>query len=165
MNKKAIGYNKFTCLNEADGYLIAGKTLKYYKNGVVFFRNFVSPCVVNLTLACELYLKCLILTKGDGKIEHIHHLSDLFQKLPDTIKSEIETDYNKWESPLSFDDCISVHNDSFVDIRYLYEKRNDSSKSFEPSSLYNLAVALHNVSHKDDNVPDSEEQVTDYKEK
>ena len=165
MNNNAIDYNDFICLNEADGYLIAGKTLKCYNNGVVFFRNFVSPCVVNLTLACELYLKYLILTKGDGKIEHIHHLSELFQKLPDTIKTEIETVYNKWKSPLTLDKCLSIHNDSFVEIRYMYEQRKDSRKTFEPSSLYNLAVALHNVSHKIENSPESDEQVTDYKEK
>lgn len=146
-DEKGKPISKATLLGEADGFLMAGKSLKDYKDGVRFFRNFVSPCIVNLSFACELYLKYLIMTQNGEKQVTGHKLQDLFNTLTEDMQKEIESDYNKNKSILSFTDCIQIHNDAFVDIRYLYEKVTDKNKSFEPRSLYNLAVALCNVSY------------------
>lgn len=50
--------------------------------------------------------------------------------------------YNRWNSMLSFDECIKIHNRTFEEFRYMHE---EGKKSVEPQSLYNLTVALRNI--------------------
>lgn len=135
--------NLSVLLRTADGYLSAGKALfNTRKNAVMFFEKYISPFAVNTVFACELYLKYIYAKENNKTGKKTHKLLDLFNKLSSERKEAVKNAYQKWTSLESFDDCIQTHNQTFEEFRYMYEKNNIK---VEPQSLYNLAVALHNV--------------------
>lgn len=138
--------NTTILLRTADGYLSAGKALfDTRKNAVMFFAEYISPFAANTAFACELYLKYIYAKENNNVTIKTHKLLDVFEKISPERKEAIKNDYQKWASLLSFDDCVQTHNQTFEEFRYMYEK---SQISVEPQSLYNLAVALHNVCYE-----------------
>lgn len=132
-------------IRTADGFLQAGKSLfSTYKNGAAYLTYYISPCTVNCSFACELYLKYLYYLENDKKLDK-HYLKDIFNKLSKQAQNEIQTEYKKWNSLLSLEKCLKVHNRVFVDFRYFFEEDKDTEYIVEPQSLYNLMISLHNV--------------------
>ncbi len=136
--------NLSVLLQSADGFLQAGKLLySTHDNGLAFLRTYISPCSVNCAFACELYLKYLYIKEHDGRKAEGHYLTDIFKNLSPDTQNRIKTEYEKWSSILSFEDCLEIHKRTFIDWRYMYE--DDKAISVEPQSLYNLMISLHNV--------------------
>ena len=137
--------NLSVMLREACGFLNVGKgLLNTLKNPTKFFGYYFSPCAVNLAFACEVFLKYLYAAENNGKeYGHYHGLLDIYNDLSKVTQEKIRSFYEVNASVLSFDDCFKCHNKSFLEIRYMYEGKNKIQ--MEPQSLFNMAVALHNM--------------------
>ena len=114
--------NLSVLLQSADGFLQAGKLLySTHDNGFAFLRTYISPCSVNCAFACELYLKYLYIKEHDGGKAGGHYLTDIFKNLSQDTQRRIKTEYEKWSSILTFEDCLEIHKRTFIDWRYMYE--------------------------------------------
>ena len=98
------------------------------KESIFNFMNEQIPTIVNYAFACELFLK-LINLYCNGKNIRIHKLEELFDKLPNNIKVEIETSMlqrnHRWNGIWGFP-VLNQFSNAFVEWRYKYE--NDMSK-------------------------------------
>ncbi|MCE5342079.1 MAG: hypothetical protein LLF96_00625 [Eubacteriales bacterium] len=143
-------------LRTADGYFLAGDALyKTQKNTISFLMYYVSPYIVNMALACELYLKYIYaISKADNTVHVQHDLCELYRMLDDQMQKSIKEEFQPvktitGESLLSFNECLCLHKLAFIDFRYMYETGEpEFTREFEPASLYNLAVALKNTAIK-----------------
>ena len=137
--------NATTCLRTADGYLLAAKALyTTQKNGVAFLKYYISPFTVNAAFSCEVYLKYLYYKQNGTAIKGQHNLFVLYGMICEETQSQLKSEYERWTSILSLEECLQLHSKAFVNWRYIYE---DDGSSVEPQSLYNLAVSLHNICH------------------
>lgn len=115
------------------------------------------PCLVLSTFASELYFKCLLAMFG-ARLDQLksHNLYELFNKLPDQIKRRIETlfDQDIWEPhtrefiqkvqieiakepiPRHFPTLLKLGANTFVELRYVYEKKRD---------IFNLLTDLPSI--------------------
>lgn len=131
------------CLSNADDFFEVASYIDNQKN--MFEYKYLSVLVTNLSFACELYLKFLLL-KSDRNNEYtirMHNLKDLFSALktisPDVYLQVVE----RFESGLhtrSVEELLNMDGNSFVDFRYLYEL--DKSKAVHITELGSFARAL-----------------------
>lgn len=129
----------------ADGYLLATDALyKMRRDGVAFFKYYISPFAVNCACACELYLKYLYFREEGKPTKEHHRLLNIYNQLSDDTKLQIKSEYEKWTSILPLEQCLMTHDLAFIDWRYLYECEG-KTRSIEPQSMYNLAISLHNI--------------------
>ena len=136
--------NPVICFRTGEGYLRAGKALLDTKaDGVSFFAYYISPCVVNLAFACELYLKAIYAVENNNKCIKWHSLIELSNAISDSAKIQAKAEYENYPHILkTFDECIASNDKTFEQWRYLHEPGN---KSIEPDSLFALAVSLRKV--------------------
>ena len=109
------------------------KSLEYSFEG--FGEQYAAARNVNLTFACELYLKSLYLAKGNTPPKK-HQLKQLFDGLEEELKQKIETNYKAYHAtfvPLTV--LLEKHDDSFEKWRYYYELNSfDELSSFDPDT-------------------------------
>lgn len=94
----------------------------------------------NVSFACELYLKCLLLMqKIDCRKEH--NLYKLFKKLPEEIQNEIKEAHPYGNTTKNcFEQEIDDLGQAFVVFRYMYEKGN---MAYNAQFLLELIDILH----------------------
>lgn len=101
----------------------------------------MSPFVVNIALAIELFFKTLAMQHG--KKLHGHEITKLFKKLPSSAKADVEKQLKRLSSTSQWAGTIKNMQDitamldevdtAFVDWRYLYEDRTKALKiTFQP---------------------------------
>ena len=134
------------CVQSAIVFLKQGEQMLKVKdkNCVSFFRYYAAPCAVNLAFACELYLKALRAKEHSDIAKKTHYLKYLFYQLESDTQDEVRKEYEKFNTLQEFDECLDTHNNAFIEWRYYYEI-TEKNKSFEPMSLYRLAVSLNHV--------------------
>lgn len=106
----------------ATAYLAYRHALDFMKSAEFLYDNMSTRVVmVNISFACELYMKALLIwkSKSDSIIRE-HLLSELFEKLDDDIQIRIKTEsgITKW------DEFLTHSSDAFREWRYFYEKDN-----------------------------------------
>ena len=102
------------------------------------------PYIVNLSFACELYLKSLV---SDGESEaHGHFLVELFNELDNKNKKMI-LDAPQFKGDEEFDDKLHEANNLFTDWRYCFEHKKPLS--FDFVFIENLAMVLHAVAENE----------------
>lgn len=84
------------------------------------------PCITSLALACEIYMKAIILLNGEIKLEKSHSLVKLFNSLPDQYKKTVKELLNINEE--AFNNNLHNVDKSFVKWRYVYERGELSLK-------------------------------------
>lgn len=100
------------------------------------------PLAVNLSLSCELYLKSLLLSY-EIKLR-THKLCDLLYALPIELKTEITNGLLLHYSSLEeIDSLLKMHNDVFVDWRYIYE--HETGKQADIVFLINFSNILAEI--------------------
>ena len=150
MAKKNESINISICAESADTFLMLGtKFFEERHNSAVFLYRYLAPCTVNLSFSCELYMKAIIASENSldgvwGEIQRGHELDALFAQISTSVQNKIRTEYAKWTSLKTLDECLAIHRRAFMDWRYYFEKRDDSI-SVEIQSLYNLTVSIHNI--------------------
>lgn len=131
----------------AEGYYQTAQMIKdRAKNPINIepFLKFSNPYIIILSLACEFYLKSMLLyhnidfpkTGGKG-----HNLFELYKQLNHDDQEEINKAY---ASEVPLEDFLSKHEKIFVDRRYPYERANDQEKnqfSYEPFEEFSKALA------------------------
>ncbi|WP_456821984.1 hypothetical protein [Bradyrhizobium sp. USDA 4502] len=117
------------------------------------------PCLVISALASELYFKCLLVIFGTpfAELRRLHNLFDLYQKLPPQDRIKALWDHEIWEQgpremldqfqakigkdtiPRNFTTLLKFGANTFVDLRYVYEK---------PRNVNNVIVTLPSILRK-----------------
>lgn len=105
-------------------------------------NNYLIPTVVNGALACELFLKALIMVQHNiAAPQRGHKLNDLFALLDDSTQQKIQSKSNI----VLWDTFIADASNAFVDWRYSHEKE---ALSISVLDLLRFAHALHGVSEE-----------------
>lgn len=142
--------NSNACARSALVFFRQGEKLlcEMKPNSVKFLLYYIAPCTVELALACELYLKAIIATENNGIIRKGHSINKLYKQLSKKRKDCIIARYSSYiddhpeiKSLTDIKQCLRIHNDAFIKWRYYYEK--GKQPSVEVSSLYFLALSLH----------------------
>lgn len=90
------------------------------------------PAIVNLALSCELYLKGLLLRElSEEQLAKTHDLKILYDKLSDEQRETASTWFSEHiKYDVLLEDTMKTHAKSFQSWRYVYERRNISSKAY-----------------------------------
>ena len=109
-------------------------------------NKFSSPHATNISFACELFLKAILL-KQKGKHPNTHNLEKLFKRINGKTQNEIIDEYNSYQNNcIAFKEALKVHAKTFEDWRYIYEE-NDEDKEvhFYINELSRIAYSLKSV--------------------
>lgn len=103
--------------------------------------SFLFPFVVNLTFACELYLKSIMMSISENnEFMKTHDLNILFENLGnDKIKDVLQKSFEEKGKKLS--DFLEQHKNHFIDFRYAFEE-NDKKLCVFSTDLGNFANCL-----------------------
>jgi len=107
--------------NLGQGFYLAGnRCLLNIEVGPAVTQCLVSPGVVNLCLACELFLKAVITHHGE-KPPKTHKLVELFALAPPDFVSEVRSGYEASVPQPGLEELIRAINEYFVHVRYGHE--------------------------------------------
>lgn len=103
--------------------------------------SFLFPFVVNLTFACELYLKSIMMSiSEDNEFVKTHDLLILFNNLgDDKIKAVLQESFEEHGQDLLI--FLVHHKNHFIDFRYAFEE-NDKKLCVFSTDLGNFANCL-----------------------
>ncbi len=103
--------------------------------------RFLFPFVVNITFACELYLKSIMMSiSEDNEFVKTHDLLILFNNLgDDKIKDMLQKSFEEQGKDLLI--FLVHHKNHFIDFRYAFED-NDKQLSVFSTDLGNFAKCL-----------------------
>lgn len=125
------------------------------------------PCLVISALASELYLKCLLVIFNTplDELRRLHNLYELYRKLPQQIQDRIKAlwDQDIWQQgtrnlldqfetqiakemiPRNFATLLKFGANTFVDLRYVYEKQRNINNVIVdlPSILRRVIAEIH----------------------
>lgn len=101
------------------------------------------PSVVNMSFACELYLKSLLSDGNKGNLGH--DIKELFDDLSNE-KKEIIKNSLEFRGDKEFEKNIKINKDVFKNWRYAFEKKE---KTVDIIFLENFANVLHDIAEKE----------------
>lgn len=106
--------------------------------------KFLFPFVVNLTFACELYLKSILMSiSEDNEFVKTHDLLILFNNLgDDKIKAVLQESFEEHGQDLLI--FLVHHKNHFIDFRYAFED-NDKQLSVFSTDLGLFANSLRKI--------------------
>lgn len=114
----------YTMLDEAEGFIFASKLCKKAMDAKeIRFDKLLSVSAVNISFACEILLKALLLS-SDIKLKKKHTLFDLFLLLPKDLQDEINKKiYLNYGTTTSGCGLLLIETNSnvFTDWRYSFE--------------------------------------------
>ena len=107
--------------------------------------SFLFPFVVNITFACELYLKSIMMSiSEDNEFVKTHDLLILFNNLgDDKIKDVLQKSFEEHGKDLLI--FLEHHKNHFIDFRYAFED-NDKQLSVFSTDLGIFANTLRKIS-------------------
>lgn len=107
--------------------------------------SFLFPFVVNITFACELYLKSIMMSiSEDNEFVKSHDLLILFNNLgDDKIKDVLQKSFEEHGKDLLI--FLEHHKNHFIDFRYAFED-NDKQLSVFATDLGIFANSLRKIS-------------------
>ena len=87
------------------------------------------PFAVNISLACELYMKAILIHFSDeDAFPQDHNLKLLFDKLPKNLKAIIAKEVSdEVETINAIEDFLNTQKDTFVKWRYAFERNKDDN--------------------------------------
>ena len=114
------------CIREADQFLRVAIYCREENKKSPF--ALIYPLFVNAALACELYLKAIMIKESpDATFESGHDISDLFGKVNSNAQSCIQNNYKKKGIYISLNDLLLRYGNSFVDWRYSFENGSEGN--------------------------------------
>jgi HEPN domain-containing protein len=134
---------------QGQGFFLAGsRCLLDIEVGPGITQCLVSPGVVNLCLAIELFLKSL-LALHNQTIPKSHKLVELFASVPEMDQQKIKDEYGKSISVPSFEELLTQIEDYFVKVRYGYEfdvfNYQETPVFVFAKELYKYCASAHGV--------------------
>jgi len=158
MGKKRNTGDTHLCLKTADCLLLIGQECneldKEGQSKYILFENeayWAIPAIINLSFACELYLKrlALIYNCEKGGALHTHDLGKLFDDLPKELQKQAEDKFaQKTPYKTTLSDTLLIHANSFDNWRYIYEPQNQNSEAYIENLLL-AAKVLQDISNND----------------
>ncbi len=128
------------CVSDANNFF---EIACYCENKMVMHEySYMSVFATNLSFACELYFKA-ILIKEEQELIKGHHLEGLFSQLSKQTQNILKKEFNKNRYIRSLKDTLNNCDNIFIDFRYLYE--NDKIKELHTTDLSNLVNSLRVV--------------------
>lgn len=104
------------------------------------------PSLVNLAFSCEIFLKA-ILNISNVEYGKTHSLCDLYNKLPDVAKAQLNIAFkDRCAYPVSFEETMKVHSNTFPDFRYIFEEKNKLAYGY-PDNLQLAAEVMRDLLH------------------
>ena len=93
------------------------------RDALAFLNETMYPYAVNVSFACELYLKAIMLKRsGIDEFTQGHNLLDLFNSLDVQDKTNLETEFAQKYSEKTLIDFLDENKDVFISWRYALEK-------------------------------------------
>ncbi len=93
------------------------------------------PAIVNLSFACELYIKALLSKSGHTSIIRSHSLDKLFHLLPESIQGQMEEGFaRQCHYPVTLQKTLETHSKAFEEWRYAFEEDKKSIEAY-PDNL------------------------------
>ncbi|MFA5565295.1 MAG: hypothetical protein WC184_04340 [Acidimicrobiia bacterium] len=127
-------------LNQARQFHLAGERCLEQRPVALHTVNWLPIAAsVNLALACELYMKAILLG-GGTKVPRTHDLKALSEKLPEPVLDHLRDVYKPVDGE-SIDQVLATVANTFQSVRYFYEAREQSQTLFD-SRQVSLAEAL-----------------------
>lgn len=108
--------------------------------------KYLSVFATNLTFACELYFKAILLEEK-GKLITGHGLTALFSQLTNETQNALEAEFSKGKYLRDLSETLKNCNNIFVDFRYLHQ--NNKNKEIHTTDLGNLARTLRVICKND----------------
>ena len=146
MNEKHTG-NAELCIHMANEFYKVSQSLKGGPLELVHGK--IYPCAVNISLACELYMKALSMSYDSNK-EYIgvHNLKVLYDDLPEEIRKRIKLFFeNRPVSGDSIEVFLDQNKNVFVDWRYTFEEGKGGC-TYNYTGFQYFAIALRNEVEK-----------------
>ena len=142
-------YTKFFIAGAtAEGYHRTAEMIRQEIRDVFeFTTKFSGPYVINLSFACELYMKALLLLKGIDvpRGREGHDLGVLFQLLTEDDRLTICEQFGYTPSICRF---LANRPKIFVDYRYPYEEKNKEKEPIYLKQLESFADVLGSICQK-----------------
>ena len=140
-NKKIFLKGSFNlALSEAEAFYKTACIAEEEHIRLDWNSDFLFPFVVNLSLACELYMKSImIFTSKEGTFLKEHDLKKLFDELNADIQGVLQNNFE--ENGKSLSEFLERHKNHFIDFRYAFEKKDKSLCVFS-TDLGNFANCL-----------------------
>lgn len=134
--KKELGLGK-----GVSTYLAYKLAQDFYKTAdMIYEQQLYKPVIVNLALACELYIKALLMLQQEcSTVIEEHRLNILFGDLDGAIQTKIIQD----AGIANWDEFITDSANAFVKWRYYYEQ--DKSMIGHISGLFKFADVLDKI--------------------
>lgn len=120
MSKKTGDF--LVCKESADQFYKVAKWCED-RDALEFLNETMYPYAVNVSFACELYLKAIMLKRsGIDEFTQGHNLLDLFNSLDVQDKTNLETEFAQKYSEKTLIDFLDENKDVFISWRYALEK-------------------------------------------
>lgn len=132
------------CVKQANGFL---ETARWCANDTVFMpQEMKSPFIVNLSFACECFIKAIMIKESNQNMFISgHDLQHLFCSLSLEAQQKIKKDYEARSSNDLYnnhlDDLLQKIKNSFQEWRYAFED-TDYSLKINASNCLNFAACL-----------------------
>lgn len=128
------------CLNEANAYFEVAFRCKD-----MIFTKHMNALLTNVSFACELYLKYLLLIhRIDCRRDH--NLYKLFKKLPDNVQEDLKKKHPCGNTSIdNFELELHDIGQAYTIFRYMYERGN---MAYNLQFLMELLFTLHCLIHK-----------------
>ncbi|QQK79935.1 HEPN domain-containing protein [Salicibibacter cibi] len=127
------------CLNEANAYFEVSSRCKD-----MFLSEYKNAFLTNVSFACELYLKYLLL-KQYINCRKEHNLYKLYKKLPEKIQEDLKKKHPCGNISIDeFELELDNIGQAYMIFRYIYERGN---RAYNFQFLMELLFTLHSVIH------------------
>ena len=119
MGKKTGDFS--ACKNSADQFFRVAKWCED-RDIVEFLNETMYPYAVNISFACELYLKAIMIKRSPAnEFEQGHNLLSLFNCLTASDRTILETEFSQKDSNKTLTDFLDENKDTFISWRYALE--------------------------------------------
>lgn len=132
--------NPVAIFHLAQGFFLAGnRCLLNIDVGPGVTQCLVSPAVVNLCMAIELFLKAVVV-HGGGSAPKSHKLAELIKLVPVAFRDSLKSSFDAVVPNPNFDVVVPQINEYFVKVRYGHEF---NIFAFHEHAVYVLAKLLY----------------------
>ncbi len=124
MGKQAKAVGDFdVCLESANQFYTVAKWC-YDRNATDFLTNTMYPYAVNISFACELYMKAIMIKRSSlSEFYTGHDLLALFNSLDANDQMSLDSNFSARYSSKTLIDFLDENRAVFIDWRYALEKQ------------------------------------------
>lgn len=124
MGKQAKAVGEYDICLESANQFYSVATWCYDRNAFDFLTNTMYPYAVNISFACELYMKAIMIKRSSLSDFYIgHDLLALFNSLDANDQAALDSDFSAHYTSKPLKDFLDENKTVFIDWRYALEKQ------------------------------------------